>query len=109
MVCQSSGSLLASGQNHPLKVEVKEFKTSDFLEQNAAPLGRLDAGPMEHIERPQVSDSTELVEGLQTTIYRLHDRGWSWRRIARELVSTLPIGYGIPGGNFLVKLEPKRD
>jgi hypothetical protein len=33
----------------------------------------------------KVSDSTELVEVLQTTIYSLQDRGCSRRRIAREL------------------------
>jgi hypothetical protein len=33
----------------------------------------------------KMSDSTELVEVLQTTIYSLHDRGCSRRRIAREL------------------------
>jgi hypothetical protein len=33
----------------------------------------------------KVSDSTELVEVLQTTIYSLEGRGWSRRRIAREL------------------------
>jgi hypothetical protein len=33
----------------------------------------------------KVSDSTELVEVLQTTIYSLADRGWSERRIASEL------------------------
>jgi IS30 family transposase len=33
----------------------------------------------------KVSDSTELVEVLPATIYSLHNRGWSRRRIAREL------------------------
>ncbi len=33
----------------------------------------------------KVSDSTELVVVLQTTIYSLSDRGWSRRQIAREL------------------------
>jgi hypothetical protein len=33
----------------------------------------------------KVSDSTELVEVLQTTIYSFAEQGWSQRRIARKL------------------------
>jgi hypothetical protein len=67
-----------SGQSKPAtKGQIKRFKTSHFLEQKTAPQDHADAGPMGHVERPQVS--------LQATIYSLHGRGWSRRRIAREL------------------------
>jgi hypothetical protein len=35
----------AVSQNQPLKVEIKEFKTSHFLEQKTAPQDHADAGP----------------------------------------------------------------
>jgi len=40
-------------QNQPLKVEIKGFKTSHFLEQKTAPQDRADAGPMGHVARPE--------------------------------------------------------
>jgi hypothetical protein len=36
----------AVSQNQPLKVEIKDFKTSHFLDQKTAPQDRPDAGPM---------------------------------------------------------------
>jgi hypothetical protein len=43
-----------SGQsNQPLKVEIKGFKTSHFLEHKTAPLNSPDAGSKGHVERPQ--------------------------------------------------------
>ncbi len=74
--------LSAVSQNQPLKVEIKGFKTSHFLEQKTAPRNSPDAGPMEHVE---CRTPTDPVEVMQTRIYGLDDRGWSRRRIAREL------------------------
>ena len=67
----------AVSQNQPLKVEIKGFKTSHFLEPKTAPQDHADAGPM--------GMSNVLKVSLQATIYSLHGRGWSRRRIAREL------------------------
>ena len=39
--------------NQPLKVEIKVFFMSHFLEQKTAPLDRPDAGPTGHVECPQ--------------------------------------------------------
>jgi Homeodomain-like domain len=64
-------------QNQPLKVEIKGFKTSTFW--NGKQL--LGTARM----RDQWSMSNSLKVSLQTTIYSLSDRGWSRRRIAREL------------------------
>jgi hypothetical protein len=64
-------------QNQPVKVESKGFKTSHFLGQKTAPRDCPDAGPM--------GMSNVLKVSLQETICTLHDRGWSRRRIAREL------------------------
>src|ERR1700754_2256263 len=64
-------------QNQPLKVEIKGFKTSHFLEPKTVPQDRA--------ERDQWGMSNVLKVSLQTTIYSLHGRGWSRRRIAREL------------------------
>jgi hypothetical protein len=44
-------------QNQPVKVEIKGFKTSTFLEQKTAPQFCPDAGPMGHVERPQSEPS----------------------------------------------------
>src|SRR5260221_10584693 len=49
-------------QNRPLRVEIKGFKTGHCL-----------------------GVKTALKVSLHTTIYSLADRGWSQRRIAREL------------------------
>src|ERR1700751_2842433 len=67
----------AVSQNQPLKVEIKGFKTSHFLEQKTAPRDCLDARPK--------GMSNVLKVSLQATICSLNDRGWSRRRIAREL------------------------
>jgi len=69
--------LSAVTQNQPLKVEIKGFKTSHFLEPKTARQDHADAGPM--------GMSNVLKVSLQATIYSLHGRGWSRRRIAREL------------------------
>jgi hypothetical protein len=55
----------------------RSLKTSHFSEQKTAPQDHADAGPIGHVELSNVltvSDSTELVEGLQATIYSLDDR-----------------------------------
>src|SRR6516164_4836039 len=44
-------------QNQPVKVEIKGFKTSHFLEQKTAPRNCPNAGPMGHVERPQSEPS----------------------------------------------------
>src|SRR5215467_1220833 len=44
-------------QNRPVKVEIKGFKTSHFLEQKTAPRNCPDAGPMGHVEHPQSEPS----------------------------------------------------
>ena len=69
--------LSAVTQNQPLKVEIKGVKTSRFLEQKTA-LGTTQM-------RDQWGMSNVLKVSLQATIYSLHERGWSRRRIAREL------------------------
>ena len=43
----------AVGQNRPLVVEIKGFKTSHFLEHKAAPRICGKVGPMGHVELPQ--------------------------------------------------------
>jgi hypothetical protein len=40
-------------QTQPLKVEIKGFKTSHFLEPKTAPRNSPDAGPMGHVELPK--------------------------------------------------------
>jgi hypothetical protein len=47
----------AVGQNQPVKVEIKGFKTSHFSEQKTAPWNCPDAGPMGHVECPQSEPS----------------------------------------------------
>ena len=46
-------------QNQPLKVEIKGFKTSHFLEQKTALVSLVDAGPKGHVERPQSELATD--------------------------------------------------
>jgi hypothetical protein len=60
--------LSAVSQNQPLKVEIKGFKTSHFLEQKTAPRDHADAGPMGHVERPH---SESASNDLQFTRQRL--------------------------------------
>ena len=67
----------------------RSVKTSHFLEQKTTPQDHADAGPMG--QRPQSGKV-----GLQATIYSLQDRGWSRRRIGRELGINRPLG-GICG------------
>ena len=72
--------LSAVGQKRPLVVEIKGFKTGHFWEQKSAPLdlGRYGTrGASRTVEAPQSE--------LPAAIYSLHDKGWSQRRIAREL------------------------
>jgi hypothetical protein len=64
-------------QTQPLKVEIKGFKTSHFLEQKTAPRNSPDAGPMGHVELPE---SEPANNDLQFKRPRLVPR-----RIAREL------------------------
>jgi hypothetical protein len=61
-------SLSAVGQNRPLMVEIKGFKTSHFLEHKTAPRNCANAGPMGHVERPQ---SEPASSNLQFTRQRL--------------------------------------
>ena len=70
----------ADGQTQPVKVEIKGFKTSHFLELKTAPRNCPQAIPFGHVECPQSESSN-----LQETIHSLRDRDWSRRRIAREL------------------------
>src|SRR6516165_6580367 len=57
--CRALAAFRMSGvtQNRPVKVEIKGFKTSHFLEQKTAPRNCPDAGPMGHVERPQSEPS----------------------------------------------------
>src|SRR5271165_6098119 len=71
------GDLSAVGQNQPLKVEIRGFKTSHFLEQKTAPRDCPDAGPMEHVELPKSE--------LASNYLQFKRPSWSRRRIAREL------------------------
>jgi hypothetical protein len=64
-------------QNQPLRVEIKGFKTSHFLEQKQL---RGTARMQD-----QWGMSNVLKVSLQETICTLDRRGWSRRRIAREL------------------------
>jgi predicted transcriptional regulator len=67
----------AVGQNQPVAVEIKGLKTSHFLEQKTAPRlsGNADQWGMSNV----------LKVSLQSAIKSLAERGWSGRRIAREL------------------------
>jgi hypothetical protein len=69
--------LLAVTQNQPLKVEIKGFKPATLWNRKQL----LRTARM----RAQWGMSNVLKVSLQATIYSLHDRGWSRRRIAREL------------------------
>jgi transposase len=63
-------------QNQPVKVEIKGFKTSHFWTENSsAELPGCKTNGMSNV----------LKVSLQETICTLDDRGWSWRRVAREL------------------------
>jgi hypothetical protein len=64
-------------QNQPAIIEIKGFKTSHFKESTTAPLNREAMVSM--------GMSNVLKVSLQTTIYSLAQRGWSQRRIAKEL------------------------
>ena len=68
----------ADGQTQPVKVEIKGFKTSHFLELKTAPRNCPQYFLNGHVECP-------IALNLQETIHSLRDRGWSRRRIAREL------------------------
>src|ERR1700760_2354585 len=51
--CIDSLTMSAVTQTQPLKVEIKDFKTSHFLEPKTAPRNSPDAGPMGHVEFPE--------------------------------------------------------
>src|SRR6516225_9124746 len=55
--CLRASLMSGVTQNRPVKVEIKGFKTSHFLEQKTAPRNCPDAGPMGHVERPQSEPS----------------------------------------------------
>jgi hypothetical protein len=63
-------------QNQPLKVEIKGFKTSHFLEQKTAPQDRADAGPMGHVARPESEFELEeyFADGIRGSAQRRDPR-----------------------------------
>jgi activator of 2-hydroxyglutaryl-CoA dehydratase len=60
--------LSAVTQNRPLKVEIKDFKTSHFLEPKTALLDCPDAGPMGHVERPQSEPASNNLQFTQSRL-----------------------------------------
>jgi hypothetical protein len=71
-LCHAS-ELSAVTQNQPLKVEIKGFKASHFLEGKTPLVGLVNAGPKGHVECPESEPAS-----LQATIYSLHNRGLVW-------------------------------
>src|SRR5467141_1422547 len=72
--------LSAVSQNQPLKVEIKGFKTSHFLEQKTAPQDRPDAGPMGHVERPQSESASNDLQFTRSRLVPAADRTRAWDR-----------------------------
>src|ERR1700736_1516326 len=70
--------LSAVSQNQPLKVEIKGFKTSHFLEPKTAPQDRADAGPMGHVERPQSESASNHLQFTWQRLVPAADRPRAW-------------------------------
>src|SRR5271157_5944068 len=79
---RSSTLLLMSAvsQNQPLKVEIKGFKTSHFLEQKTAPRNSPDAGPMEHVELPKSEPANNNLQFKRPGLVPTTDRTRAWDR-----------------------------
>src|SRR5271166_6229007 len=73
-------SLSAVGQNQPLKVEIRGFKTSHFLEQKTAPRDCPDAGPMEHVELPKSELASNYLQFKRPRLVPTADRTRAWNR-----------------------------
>src|SRR5580692_581349 len=67
-------------QNQPLKVEIKGFKTSHFLEQKTAPRNSPDAGPMEHVELPKSEPANNDLQFKRPRLVPTTDRTRAWDR-----------------------------
>ena len=70
----------AVSQNQPVKVEIKGFKTSHFLEQKTAPQDHADAGPMGHVERPQSEPASNNLQFTRPRLVPAADRPRAWDR-----------------------------
>src|SRR5271166_2458159 len=73
-------SMSAVGQNQPLKVEIRGFKTSHFLEQKTAPRDCPDAGPMEHVELPKSELASNYLQFKRPRLVPTADRTRAWNR-----------------------------
>ena len=78
-------------QNQPLKVEIKGFKTSHFLEQKTAPQGHADAGPMGHVERPYSESASHDLQFTRKRLVPPADRPRAWDR-SRDRWTVFAVG-----------------
>ena len=86
-------SLLAVSQNQPIKVDIKGFKTSDFLEQKTAQVAATDAGVISPLRRSVSERKAYFAAHMESTVNQLinwrmckkHQMGWS-RVGAQELL-----------------------
>src|SRR5271165_7157883 len=80
--CNASGNGIVSAvsQNQPLKVEIKGFKTSHFLEQKTAPRNSPDAGPMEHVELPKSEPANNYLQFTRPRLAPTTNRTRAWDR-----------------------------
>ena len=87
--------LSAVSQNQPLKVEIKGFKTSHFLEQKTAPQNHPDAGPMGHVERPQSESASNDLQFTRQRLVPPADRqtrsGWIDRSFRTKRFRPMPL------------------
>jgi hypothetical protein len=67
-------------QTQPLKVEIKDFKTSHFLEPKTAPRNSPDAGPMGHVELPKSEPANNDLQFKRPRLVPTTDRTRAWDR-----------------------------
>src|ERR1700730_782351 len=77
---QRAEAVSADTKNQPLKVEIKGFKTSHFLEQKTAPRNSPDAGPMEHVELPKSEPANNHLQFRRPRLVPTTDRTRTWDR-----------------------------
>src|SRR3984893_18245305 len=88
---QRAEAVSADTKNQPLKVEIKGFKTSHFLEQKTAPQNRPDAGPMGHVERPHSESAGNDLQFTRQRLVSAADRPRAWDR-SRDRWAVFAVG-----------------
>jgi hypothetical protein len=98
----------AIGQNRPVIIEIKGFKTSHFKESNTAPRDRKQLGSVGHVECPQSEPANHDIQlgpaGLVTAA-NCKAAGDQSRNVGRYL--RLPIPAISITGNLVGKEESK--